>query len=236
MFLKESSLIGAEARRFVERDYASIAPEELPIWERPGALKILTREGDSLVRISTGFIAWLAGVAGAACLGAVFWNGTPIWFRIVSLLLAIALLFAALSIGRPTWRAGRMVTDAFCWWTLMPEWLPEGGGGVEDWRAARVRDAIDTRLFLFGGWRIPRIVLAVLSIMSPLVFLVSLQDSPRFHPTWQDGQAASVTVFSIMFAVVAVSAAIFSFGGVFRANRAHSERDPIQRFLLRRDK
>ena len=81
-----------------------------------------------------------------------------------------------------------------------------------------------------------RLVLSVMSFFAPLAFLTATDPASRFYLTSQQSQRASITVFVLALAVVGIAAGIFTFGGIFRANRAHSERDPIQRWLLRRDR
>lgn len=230
----QNPLIGRNAREFVDRDYNAIPPDGLPIWERPKALKLLAKESDSFVRLGAGLTAWIAGAAGGAALAAVVWAGAPVWVRAVALLAAILLLAGAARLGRQVWQAGRQVIDAFCWWTLLPERLPDGGVGVEDWRAAPVSDAVEARVFIFGGWRVVRIILSALSFVAPLTFLNSLDSGPRFD--WYDGQSATLAVFSVVLVIIGFSSAAVLSWGQFRASRAHAERDPIQRWLLRRDR
>lgn len=232
----QNRLIGEEAREFVDRDYDAIPTDSLPIWERPKALRVLGKECDSFVRLGAGLTAWIVGAAGGAALAAVVWSGAPIWVRGIALIVAIPLLLGGALLGRMVWQEGRRVVDAFCWWTLLPERMPAGGSGVEDWRAAPVRDAVEARVFIFQGWRPLRIVLCAMSFLAPFVFLRAMQPGSRFHSTWQQSQEASITVFVLILAVVGISAGVVTFGGQHRANRAHSERDPIQRRLLRRDR
>ena len=129
----QNHLIGEKAREFVDRDYDAIAPEDLPLWERPKALKVLGRECDSFVRLGAGLTAWIVGAAGGAALAAVVWSGASIWVRGIALIVAIPLLLGGALLGRMVWQEGRRVVDAFCWWTLLPQRMPAGGSGVEDW-------------------------------------------------------------------------------------------------------
>lgn len=229
-----SALIGEPARPLVERDYDAIAPAELPLWERAQALKVLGRESDSWVRIAAGLAAWVGAVTAAAALCTVISQDAPLWLRGVCLLGGVLLAIGSWRLGHRVWQAGRRVVDAFCWWTLLPERMPDGGAGVEDWRASPARDATAARVFVFDGLRIVRIVLAALSAFAPLLFLDSLDRGPRFD--FYDGEGLALTVFSLALLVIGVGTAAVLLWGQFRAARAHAERDPIQRWILRRDK
>ncbi len=93
--------------------------------------------------------------------------------------------------------------------------------------------AVGARVFLFRGWRL---VVSVAAIVSPLAFVVlALEGGPRYQPTWQDGQGPAVAVFVLVLAIAGIAAGVAVFGGLFRMNRAHAERDPVQRRLLGRD-
>ena len=225
-------LVGDEARDLVERDYAAIAPEDLPLWERAKALKLLGRECDSFTRLGAGFLAWILGVGAAAGLAVVVANDVPLWGRALGLIAGVGLGLVAWGLGRRVWKAGRRVVDAFCWWTLLPERMPGGGAGVDEWRAEPVRDAVRARVFVFEGWRALRIAAATVSVLAPIVYLDTLDRGPRF--SWYDGQTAALTVFSLLFLVIGIGTGAVLIWGQYRASRAHAERDPIQRWLLRR--
>ncbi len=232
-------LIGAEARPLVERDLASLTPDESAraLFERSSALRVLAKEGDSFVRLGAGVAAWTAGVVAGAGLATALWTDAPAWLRVLAPVVGLVLGVVAVRLGIAAWKAGRRVVDAYCDWTLLPERLPDGGAGVDDWRASPVLDAVEARLFLLQGWRPVRLVVAVVSILSPLAFIVlALEGGPRYQPTWQDGQGPAVTVFVVCLAVAGVTAGAIVFWGLFRTNRAHAERDPVQRRLLGRDR
>jgi hypothetical protein len=226
------SLVGDEARDLVERDYDAIDPDNLPLWERSKALKLLGRECDSFARLGAGLLAWVLGVGAAAGLGVVVANDVPLWGRLLGLVAGVGLGAVAFGLGRRVWKAGRRVVDAFCWWTLLPERMPGGGAGVDEWRAEPVRDAVRARVFVFEGWRVLRIVAAVVSILAPLVYLDTLDRGPRF--SWYDGQTAALTVFSLLFVAIGFGTGAVLLWGQYRASKAHAERDPIQRWILRR--
>jgi hypothetical protein len=65
---------------------------------------------------------------------------------------------------------------------------------------------------------------------------IAVVESPRFgDPTWHDGRhTLAVAVGVLGLAVAGVLAGAVVFGGQVRANRAHSQGDPIQRKLLGR--
>lgn len=227
------TLVGAPAQAYLEP--AEAEPATL-LPRRPEALRVLATESDSWVRLGVGLAAWLLGVAGGAALAASLWSETPVWARVAALVAAAVLLLTAVRLGRKVWQAGRQVVDAYCWWTLLPERLAGGGAGVDDWRASPFTDAVEARVFVYRGWRVLRIVLATLSVFAPLVFLISLEDSPRFQPTWHHGEAPAVTAFALVLAAVGLTAGSILMWGQYRAARAHAERDPIQRWILRRDR
>lgn len=229
-----STLIGESARPLVERDYESIAPAELPLWERAQALKVLGRESDSWTRVAAGLAAWVGGVASAAALVTVISNDAQLWLRLVCLVVGVALALGSWRLGRRVWQAGRRVVDAFCWWTLLPERMPEGGAGVEGWRDSPARDATAARVFVFDGLRVVRIVLAALSAFAPLLFLDSLDRGPRFG--FYDGEGLALTLFSLALLAIGLGTAAVLLWGQYRAAKAHAERDPIQRWILRRDR
>ncbi|MBC7592768.1 MAG: hypothetical protein H7288_02300 [Kineosporiaceae bacterium] len=79
-----------------------------------------------------------------------------------------------------------------------------------------------------------RIFLSAVSFLAPLMFLNSLGSGPRFD--WYGGQSASLAVFSAVLIIIGFSSASILIWGQYRASRAHAERDPIQRWLLRRDR
>lgn len=225
-------LIGREARALVARDVDAIAPEELPLWERARSLTILRRECDSWTRLAAGVAAWLAAVMGVAALATVVSHDAPWWLRVAALLAGALVLGFAVPTGLAAWRAGRRVVDAYCWWTLLPERMPGGGAGVEQWRADPLRDAVEARTFVFEGARVVRIGASAVSALAPLTFLDVLDRGPR--PTWWDGETLALTLFSIGFVAIGLGTAAVVIWGQFRAARAATERDPVQRWLLRR--
>jgi hypothetical protein len=228
-------LVGEEARDLVDRDYAAIDSENLPLWERDRALKVLGRECDSFPRLGAGLLAWVLGVGTAAGLAVAVANDVPLWGRALALVAGAALAVVALSLGRRAWKAGRRVVDAFCWWTLLPERMPGGGAGVEGWRASPVRDAVQARVFVFEGWRVLRTALGSLAFLTPFAVLALLQGGPRYEsPTWVGEQTLAVTVFLLALAAVSFAAGGIVLWGQYRAARAHAERDPIQRWIFRR--
>lgn len=231
------SLVGTDATAFVGRSDLDGEEAAQALFERQRALAVLAREGDSFTRLIAGTIAWLAAVVGAAGVAYGLWSGAPAWQRVAAPVVGLVLLAGAVVLGRRVWQAGRQVVDAFCAWTLLPERLPEGGAGVDDWRSSPVRDAVQARVFLFRGWRPLRMVLAVAAMLSPLAFIaLALEGGPRYQPTWQEGQTPAVTVFVLLMAAAGVTAGVIVFGGLFRTNRAQAERDPVQRRLLDRDR
>lgn len=233
----DAAFVGHDARAFIDRRDLSAEQAAQALFERRRALDVLAREGDSFVRLAAGVAAWLAGVVGGAGLAFGLWSGAPTWQRVAAPLGGLLLVLGAVALGVRVWRAGRQVVDAFCWWTLLPERLPDGGAGVDDWRSAPVRDAVQARVFLFRGWRPLRLVVSVTAILSPLAFIMlALEGGPRYRPTWQDGQTPAVTVFVIVLAVAGATAGAVVFGGLLRTNRAQAERDPVQRRLLGRDR
>jgi len=225
-------LVGDDARDLVERDYAAIDPGDLPLWERGKALKLLGRECDSFTRLGAGLLAWILGIGAAASFAVVVANDVPLWGRALALVAGAVLGVVAVGLGRRVWKAGRRVVDAFCWWTLLPERMPGGGAGADDWRAEPARDAVRARVFVFEGWRALRIAAATLSVLTPIVFFDTLDRGPRF--SWYDGQTAALTVFSLLLLAIGVGTGAIVIWGQFRASRAHAERDPIQRWILRR--
>jgi hypothetical protein len=230
-------LVGADARSFLDRGDLSADDAAQALFERRRALAALSREGDSFVRLAAGTAAWLAGVVGSAGLAFGLWSGAPVWQRVAAPIGGLVLVLVAVAVGVRVWQAGRQVVEAFRWWTLLPERLPDGGAGVDDWRSDPVRDAVQARVFLFRGWRPLRLVVSVAATLSPLAFIMlALEGGPRYQPTWQDGQGPAVTVFVILLAVAGLTAGIIVFGGLFRTNRAQAERDPVQRRLLDRDR
>lgn len=228
------TFIGPTATEFTDREYAEISAAELPIWERPKALKVLAKESDSFLRLGAGLLAWLMVVIGGFGLAVAVAGGAPLWLRAIGIIAAVPLIAGGVLLGHRVWRAGKRVFDAYCWWMLLPESMSQGGAGVEGWRAAPVRDAIQARVFLFEGWRFAKIVVATFAFMCPILFLASLDDGAQMD--WYAGQTLSLTVFAVALIFASFCAGIAMFGGVFRANRAHSERDPVQRKLLRRDR
>jgi hypothetical protein len=233
----DRTFVGADAQPFLDRHDVTGDDAAALLFDRHRALAVLTREGDSFVRLAAGTVAWLAGVVGGAGLAFGLWSGAPAWQRVAAPIGGLVVATAAVALGLRVWRAGREVVDAFCWWTLLPERLPEGGAGVEGWRSSPVRDAVQARVFLFRGWRPLRLLLSVVAVLSPLAFIMlALEGGPRYTPTWQDGQGPAVTVFVMALAVAGSAAGIVAFGGLFRMNRAQAQRDPVQRRLLQRDR
>jgi hypothetical protein len=233
LIVQPESLVGPEAQDFAGRDYDAVTDDELPqlLWQRARAIKVLGTESDSWARLAAGLLAWLAAVAGGAGLAVGAWAGAPVALRVLGPVAGAALLAFGTVLGRRVWRAGRAVVNAFCWWTLLPERLDGGGAGVEGWRASPARDAVEARVFVFQGWRPLRIVLGVLAFFAPIAWADQLDRGGRAFYT---GQTAALWVFSLVLAVAGVCAGVVVFGGQVRANRAHSQRDPVQRRLLGR--
>lgn len=229
------SLIADEAGAFVDRDYDRLTQDDLPgmLWERARALKVLGTESDSFVRLGAGLVAWLSAVLGGAGLALAVWDAAPVAVRVLGLVVGGALLAAGAVLGRRVWKAGRRVVDAFVWWTLLPERMHGGGVGVDDWRAAPVRDAVQARVFVFQGWRPLRIVLGTLSFFAPLAYASELEFRAGSDP-WVAGQTASLWVFGVVVAATGVIGGVVVMGGQVRANNAHSQRDPVRRRLLGR--
>jgi hypothetical protein len=228
-------LIGDDARPYVDRDLAALLPEQAVgvLWERNRALKELEREADSWTRLLLGSAAWLLAVLGGAGLARAGWQGAPA--RGAGLLLGVGLLGAGGALGVRVWRAGRCVVSAYVGWTLLPERLPGGGAGVENWRSSPFLDAVEARLFVFRGWRALRIGLAALAALSPTAFWrLAVQDGPRFQTTWHEGQPFALAVLMITLTAAGLTAAVVLMSGQVRASFAHSQRDPIQRRLLGR--
>lgn len=233
--MQTRSLIADEAGAFVDRDYERLTTDDLPgmLWERGRALKVLATESDSFVRLGAGLVAWLSAVLGGAGLALAGWDGAPVAVRVLGLVVGGALLAAGAVLGRRVWKAGRRVVDAFVWWTLLPERMHGGGAGVDDWRAAPVRDAVRARVFVFQGWRPLRIVLGTLSFFAPLAYASELEFRAGTD-SWVAGQTVSLWVFGVVVAATGVIGGVVVMGGQVRANNAHSQRDPVQRRLLGR--
>jgi hypothetical protein len=230
-------LVGGAAREYVVAADTPVGAFDAPLWQRSRALRALTAEADSFSRLGAGLLAWLVGVGATACLGAAFWHGAPAVVRVPAAVGAVLLAYAAARIGRTTWLSGRAVVDAYSWWTLLPERVPGGGAGVEDWRARPVRDAVQARVWVFQGWRPLRIGLAALAFLSPFAFLaLGVEGGPRYQPTWDEGQGTTVLVVTLGLLVTGWVAGATVLWGQFRMSRAHAERDPIQRWILRRDR
>ncbi|WP_439690441.1 hypothetical protein ACRQ4C_05765 [Curtobacterium sp. SP.BCp] len=113
---------------------------------------------------------------------------------------------------------------------LLPGRLAHGGAGVPAWRAEPVRDAVRARVFVFEGWRTLRMAVAAF-LVGPMVG-DQLQRTPA-EDAWWSGQTAAVAVFIVGLLAVSLTATVLM-GAQWRANRAHSQRDPIQRKLLGR--
>ncbi|MGH3383082.1 MAG: hypothetical protein ACRDO1_00745 [Nocardioidaceae bacterium] len=235
MTSQQAPLIGDDARAYVERDYDALGSDDLPgqLWERTKALKVLARECDSFARLLSGLAAWALAVAGGALVALAVWNDVNGVLRVVGVVVGVPLVAAAAVLGRRVWQAGRVVVDAFCWWTLLPEKLAGGGAGVEDWRSSPVRDAVAARVFVFQGWRPLRIGLGAVAFLSPAIFFaLAVEGGPRYRPTWHEGQTAALWVIGLTLVVAGFAAGVVLMGGQWRANLAHSQRDPVQRKIF----
>jgi hypothetical protein len=148
---------------------------------------------------------------------------------------AAAWLVGSVLLGREVWRAGRRVVDAFCWWTLLPERLPRGGAGADDWRGNPAGDAVEARVFMLQGGRMVRVGLAVVAFLVPLAFLQqATQGSPRLPDTWPSDQTSALLVAFFGSAAVSWLAGVLTFGGQVRANSAHARRDPVSGWIRRK--
>lgn len=136
-------------------------------------------------------------------------------------------------VGRDVWRAGRRVVDAFVWWTLLPERLPGGGDGVPDWRASPLHDAVQARLFVWTGARWLRIALGALVATVPPAFASTLEHDPELrNPPWQEWPDGWLAVFTVLLLAISWTCTWVVLGGQWRAARAATRRDPVQRRLL----
>ena len=230
-------LVGAEARPYVEEDLGAVPLEEQAnrTVQRARAVRVLGRECTSAARAAAGAGAWLVGLAGVAALSYAAWHGGSTGLRLVSAVVGALAVVASVVLGRQVWQAGRRVVDAFCWWTLLPERLPRGGAGVDDWRANPVGDAVEARIFMLQGGRMVRVGLAVVAFLAPLAFLQqATQGSPRMPETWPSDQTAALLVAVLGSLVISWGAGALTFGGQVRANSAHARRDPVSGWIKRR--
>lgn len=228
-------LIGDDARDVLAQDVTRLSPYDAQnaLAYRNRRLATLSAESDSFVRLGWGLLAWAVAVVGLLGAAAAVWAGLAVPVRVVGAVVAVAGLGVGVVLGRDVWLAGRAVVDGFVAWTLLPERLAQGGAGVPDWRAEPVRDAVRARVFVFEGWRTLRIVVAVAAFLVGPMVGDQLQRTPA-EDAWWSGQPAAVAVFIVGLLAVSLTATVVLMGGQWRANRAHSQRDPIQRKLLGR--
>ena len=230
-------LVGEEARPYLDEDLAAVPLEEQAnrTIQRSRAIKVLGGESTSALRAAVGTGAWLVGLAGVAALSYAAWHGGSGALRLVSAVVGVAAVAGSVVLGRQVWQAGRRVVDAFCWWTLLPERLPHGGAGVDDWRANPVGDAVEARIFMLQGGRMVRVGLAVVAFLAPLAFLQqATAGSPRMPETWPSDQTAALLVAVLGSVAISWLAGVLTFGGQVRANSAHARRDPVSRSIKRR--
>lgn len=232
-------LVGADALTWMER--VRTAPGEPQaqvdlVWERSRALRALERESDSFLRLGAGLAAFALWCLALAGLAAALWDGAAVGVRVVGGLVAAAAGVAAVLGGLAVWRAGRAVVTAYCWWTLLPERLPEGVA-VAGWRDDAVRDVVLARVFVFSGWRPLRIGLGAAAALAPAAFVaLAVEGGPRYTPTWHEGQGAALTAVVVGLVIAGLMTAAVVLGGQFRAAAAHSERDPIWRRITGRSR
>lgn len=232
-------LVGTDARRWIDR--ARSAPRDPQaqvdlVWERQRAVRALERESDSFARLLAGVAAFALWCLALAALAAAVWGGAPGPVRVAGGLLAPVAGALAVLGGLAVWRAGREVVSAYCWWTLLPERLPEGVG-VTGWRDDAVRDAVLARVFVFSGWRPLRIALGAAAALAPAAFVaLAVEGGPRYRPTWHEGQDTALAVVVIGLVLAGLTTAGVVLGGQTRAAAAHSERDPVWRRLTGRSR
>ncbi len=230
-------LVGEEARPYVDEDLAVVPLEEQAnrTVQRSRAVRVLGRESTAATRAAAGAAAWLAGMLGVAALAYAAWHGASVGLRLVSAVAGAAAVLGSVLLGREVWRAGRRVVDAFCWWTLLPERLPRGGAGADDWRGNPAGDAVEARVFMLQGGRMVRVGLAVVAFLVPLAFLQqATQGSPRLPDTWPSDQTSALLVAFFGSAAVSWLAGVLTFGGQVRANSAHARRDPVSGWIRRK--
>ncbi len=230
-------LVGEEARAYVEEDLGAVPLEEQAnrTVQRARAVRVLGRETTSPLRAAVGVGAWLVGLVGVAALTYAAWHGGSVALRLVSAVVGVAAVAGSVLLGHQVWRAGRRVVDAFCWWTLLPERLPQGGAGADDWRASPVGDAVEARIFMLQGGRMVRVGLAVVAFLAPLTLLQqATQGSPRLPDTWPSDQTAALLVAVLGSLAISWPAGALTFGGQVRANSAHARRDPVSGWIKRK--
>ena len=230
-------LVSPEAAEVLSRDVVGLPVEgqQRLMFERNRVLTVLDAECGSLVRLAVGAVAWLLALAGGAGLCAALWHGAAPPLRLLGLVAGALLLLGATVLGARVWRAGRAVVDAFCWWTLLPLRVPDGSGA--DWGVSRAYDVVMARVFLFDGRRLPRVVVSALAFLAPFVFLLLATGSgggPDSQATamWPAGQEAALGVATLVVFVSCWAVGAVVGGGQYRANLAHSRRDPVQAAVL----
>jgi hypothetical protein len=203
--------------------------------ERPAALAALERECGSAPRLLAGALAWLAGVLGGAALCLVAWDGASPVVRVLGAVAGAALVAWAWWFGRRVWHAGRDVVAAYATWTTLPERLPGGGAGFHGWRGDPVGDAVAARVLVLQPARFARIAVGALAWLGCLSsFMILVVGGQGYDPTWFGGQRAALAIFGLVASVACGFVGTAAMGGQWRANLAHSQRDPVQRRLLGR--
>jgi hypothetical protein len=227
-----SRLVSPDARELVLRDVSDLNPE-LVVWERERNLEALNRECGNLPRLLAGIGAWALAVLGAAGLVLAAWSGTPAVLRVLGLVAGVAVLGVACWLGLAVWRAGRAVVDAYAWWELLPTRLRDGLPPQLD--RGPLANAVETRTFMLQGARMVRTGAAALAFLGPFLFLLfATEDSPRFDAFWPSDQGAALLVAVLGLIAVSWTAGVILFGGQWKANLAHSRRDPVQTWILGR--
>lgn len=223
-----SALVSPRARELVLG--ASTDDPQVAVWRRERNLSVLERECGSVRRLAAGIGAWACGVLGVGSMSLSVWHGVSGIVRVLALGAGVAALLLAALLGRRVWQAGRAVVDAYVWWELLPQRLP---GGPPPSSGEALTAAVETRTFMLRGPRLLRTGLASLAFLAPFVLLLfATQDSPRFDALWPADQDAALLVAVIGAAVASWSAGVVVFGGQFRANLAHSQRDPVQNAIV----
>jgi hypothetical protein len=228
-------LIGPAAVRFVRHDLEALDDTGLraALGERPAALCVLEQECGSPSRLLAGALAWAAGLGGAAALCLVAWDGAAAVVRVLGAVVGVPLLAWAWWFGRRVWHAGRDVVAAYAAWMTLPERLPGGGAGVPGWRAAPMADAVATRTFVLQPARFLRIAIGALAWLACISsFMILVVGGQGYDPTWFGGQRGALAIFGLGAAVASGFVGTAAMGGQWRANLAHSQRDPVQRRIL----
>lgn len=230
------NLVSPQAQAFI--DSATDVPEErLPelMWQRARAVKVLDAELASPARVSVGLACWLLALVGGAGLVVATWHGAPWLLRVVGVVVAVALLGPAFRWGRTVRRAGRRVVDAFTWWTLLPDRLPEGRPNQRGGSA--MVEAAQARAWYLHPRRLGRATVASLAFLAPLVFLMSMtNEEVRWEWTWPSDQTLALAVAFAAVAVPSWYAGAATASGLARAGSAQGQRDPLTRALVGRSR